>query len=204
MTVRKVCMLLLLLLLVAAGCSSNPATSVVSIGAKVVGKVVEDEETQKVAAELVGASAGAADARLGNRADTLQDINSPRQWLIYPVKYDVLGNLRYVVEVTGNKVIAVAMVEKGGGELDLPRKLYYEEKVKGKTPPECQAALNMGPPLLTVRSMNTGQYGQLYDARLDKELSCPQYCVLRFDDDQRCSGVNVVEVSASSNSNPLR
>jgi hypothetical protein len=194
----------LLLLFVTVGCSSNPATTAIKLGAKVVGQVVEGEETQKLAGELVGAPADAADAKLGDPLDTLQDVNHPRQWQIYPVKYDVMGNLRYVVEITNHKIVTVAMVEKGGGELDLPRKLYYEQKVKGKTMRECEAALGMGPPLLIVRSLSTGQYGQLYDARLAKELSSAQYCVLKFDGDRRCNEVNLVEISASSSSGTLQ
>jgi hypothetical protein len=200
---RKGIVISLLLIVFAAGCSSNPATTAIKLGAKVVGKVVEDEETQKLAQELNGAPVSAADVKLGNRTDTLQDISSPRQWLIYPVKYDVLGNLRYVVETSGNTVTAVTMVAKSGSELDMPRKLYYEHKVKGKSPRDCEAALGMGAPLLTVRSLNTGQQGQLYDARIDKELSSPQYLVLKYDESKICSEVNLVEVSASSASNPL-
>jgi hypothetical protein len=201
---KKTWVICLLILFVTVGCSSNPATSMISIGAKVVGKVVEDEETQKLASELNGAPVSAADEKLGNRADTLQDINGPRQWLIYPVKYDVLGKLRYVVEVANHKIMAVAMVEKGGSELDMPRKLYYEHKVKGKTMRECETDLGMGPPLLTVRSLNTGQHGQLYDARIDKELSSPQYLILKYEANQRCSEVDLVEVQASSSPNPIQ
>jgi hypothetical protein len=204
MKTKKTWVICLLILFVMAGCSSNPATSAISLGAKVVGKVVEDEETRKLAGELVGASATAADEKLGERSDTLQDVKQSRQWQIYPVQYDVLGKLRYVVETSNNKILAVGMVEKGGGELDMPRKLYYEHKIKGKTMRECEELLGMGPPLLTVRSLNTGQHAQLYDARLDKELTRAQYCVLQFGADRRCSEVNLVEVSASSSSGVLQ
>lgn len=39
-------------------------------------------------------------------------------------------------------------------------------KVMGKSPSECEEALGMGPPMLTVRSKPTGQKIRLFDARV--------------------------------------
>jgi hypothetical protein len=90
------------------------------------------------------------------------------------------------------------MVEKSGSKMDIPRKVYYQEKLKGKTLRECQAVLNMGPPLMTVQSAKTGQLAQMYDARMVEGVGGMKYCVVKFDARQRCCEVNLVGVSASS------
>lgn len=64
--------------------------------------------------------------------------------IIYPAKLDVLGNQSYVVEVSHNRIVAVSKTEREKSELDIPRKLILEEKVKGKSLRECPALLGMG------------------------------------------------------------
>ncbi len=179
-------------------CGCNPVTTAVKLGTHVVGAVVDDESTQQLGRQLIGQPPAAADRALGQRLDVLRDVHSSREWLIYPVKLDVLGKKRYVVETTPHQIVGVQMVERGGGKTGIPQKLIYEAKVKGKPMADCERALGLGPPLLTVRSVNTGQLGQLFDARLVKSLPKPCYCVLKYDVQQVCTEVDLVEVAASA------
>jgi hypothetical protein len=59
----------------------------------------------------------------------------------------------------------------------------------------------MGPPLLTAKSETTGTTVRLYDARTVK-IGSPKYCRLRFDANQRCEEVSIVDVSASEGEKP--
>lgn len=179
------------------GCAS-PVSTAVKLGAHVVGKVVADEETDQLGHKLIGRRPAEADAALGQRLDVLTDVNGAREWLVYPVKLDVMGQKRYVVEIARNQIIGVQLVERNAGKTDIPRKLVYEAKVKGKSPRDCEAALGLGPPVLTVRSVPTGQMAQLYDARLIKELREPHYCVLRFDSSHLCTQVDFMQVAAAT------
>ena len=69
-------------------------------------------------------------------------------------------------------------------------------------PAECEQALKMGRPLLTARSETTGATVQLYDARMIKGIGSPKYCRLRFDANQRCNEVQIIDVSASAGEKP--
>ena len=179
-------------------CGCNPVSTAVKLGMHVVGKEVDDVETDKLGRQLIGQRPADADALLGERLDVLRDVHSAREWLVYPVKLDLLGQKRYVVEVAQNQIVGLKMVERNSGKVDIPLKLYYEAKAKGKRPADCEAALGLGPPMLTVRSQMTGQLGQVYDARMVKELPTPHYCVLKYDTNQLCAQVDLVEVAAST------
>jgi hypothetical protein len=179
-------------------CGCNPAGEAVKFGVHLVGKAVDDEEAQKFERELVGHSSAAAAEKFGTRIDTLRDVNSSREWQIYPTKLDVLGNQRYVVEVAENRIVAVSKTEKGKSEMDLPRTLVLKRKVKGRLLRECQERLGMGPPLLTARSEKTGLLSQIYDGQMMEGIGGQKYCILRFDRNQRCCEVSLVEVSAST------
>lgn len=182
----------LLLLIVSTGCS--PVGMAVKIGMHVVGTAVADEETGKLSQQLIGRSPSAADAALGQRLDVLQDVNSPRQWLVYKGgKLDVLDRRRKVVEVTGGQIVAVELVEKSNSKIDIPVKLYYEGKAKGKTPAECEAVLGMGPPIMTLRSTFTGRLVQVCDASKIPDLSGYQECIVHFDSNGRFARLDLVE-----------
>lgn len=185
-------------------CGCSPWSTAARVGMRVVGRGLESQETDKVAEQLIGHPSSDADALLGPRQDVLSDVNGSRQWLVYPVPNDVagLGRNRYVVETTPQQVTGVEMVQKNSSETDIPLRLIYQEKVKGRPPAECEAKLNFGPPLVVVRSRNTGEVSRVYDARLIKELSSPHYCVLTFDGAGNCSRVDFVEVEASRGSTP--
>ncbi len=184
-------------------CGCNPVGTAVKFGVHLVGREVDDEETKKLGRELIGRRISAADEKFGRRKDTLRDVNSDREWVTYPTKLDVLGKKSYVVEVANNRIVALSKTESEGSELDIPRKLILEGKVKGKLPRECEAALGMGPPLLTVRSERFGVISQIYDARISEELGGQKYCILRFDRTRQCRMVKLVEVTASTKKSPV-
>lgn len=182
--------------LIASGCSS--ATTPYKIGFKLIGKAVDQAQVADLQTKLVGQPEAVAVTELGPNVDTWREARGGRQWLVFPVKLDPLDKHRYVVETEGDRIVAVSKVERGGAnELDIPRRLVLREKVKGKTPGECQGELGMGPPLLTVRSEKSGRSAQLYDARL-VELGRTYYCLLRFDAGGRCEELEFVTVEAST------
>lgn len=186
----------LTLVTVASGC--NPVSTAVKIGVHVVGKVVEDEETDKLGDQLLGKNASQADATLGKPIDVYADVNSSREWRTYPVPMDVLKTHRYVVEVAANRIVLVEMVATDSEKVDIPLEILYHEKLKGKAPPECEADLKMGAPIMSMRSQSTRQLIQIYDARLIKELPKPHYCIVRYDTGGHFEKVKFAEVAATA------
>ena len=145
----------------------------------------------------------AADEMFGQRLDAFQEVNGTRQWWTYPVDLDVLDKYRYVVEVSDNKIVSLTKVSKGDSKIDIPRRLILKQKVQGKRPKECQAELGLGPPLLTVRSKMTKRLVQLFDAKIFDIPGDPQYCLLRYDDQDRCEDLEFQEAEASTKKDPL-
>lgn len=180
----------------ASGC--NPVSTAVKIGIHVVGKVVDDAETDKLGDQLLGKGPSQADAALGKTIDVYADVNGSREWRVYPVPMDVLKTNRYVVEVAHNRIVLVEMVKTDSSEVDIPLELIYHEKLKGKSPPECETELKMGAPIMSMRSRSTGQLFQFYDARLIKELPSPHYCIVRYDTAGHCDKVKFAEVAATA------
>ncbi len=181
----------------ALGCNSPAGMAV-----QLVGKAVDSVETDQLGKELIGQSAAAADDKLGPPLDRWHEVNGPRQWRVYPVSMDMLGNERCVVEVARGEIVAVTRAKIDATGVDLARKLMYMEKVQGKSPRECESALGMGRPLVTARSRKTGQVAQLYDAKMVEGVGSPQYLRLMFDADERCSEAALVDVGASTKSDP--
>ena len=192
---------LVLQVLFACGCS--PIGMGVQLGVKVVGEVVNDADVKDRQGNLIGRPTAAADEMFGQRLDAFQEVNGPRQWLTYPVDLDVLDKYRYVVEVSDNKIVSLTKASKGGSKIDIPRRLILKQKVKGKRPKECQAELGLGPPLLTVRSKMTKRLVQLFDAKIIDIPGDPQYCLLRYDDQDRCEDLEFQEAEASTKKDPL-
>ena len=190
-----------LLLASAAGC--NPISTGAKYGARLVGDVIEDGDVKQRGQALVGRPVSAADEMCGKPIDVFKDVGSDRRWQTYPVKLDVLGHQRYVVEVLSNKIVSVSKSEKSGRKVDIPRALLLEAKVKGKSPQECEAKLELGRPLLAARSENTKRLVQLYDASMMTDLGTPHYCIARFDENDRCNELEFVAVGASTKKNPV-
>ncbi len=181
-----------LAMLVSVGC-----TTAVSTGMKVVGKVVDDSQAKQLGEELLGKDAAAVDAKLGQPLDVWRDTRGPREWRVYPVPMNVMGNERYVAQLNNGKVAGIAKVALDKSGVDLARKLMLDQKVDGKTPAECQTALDMGPPLVTARSEKTGIMAQLYNAKMIQGVGSPQYCRLLFDAGGHCTECSLVDVGGS-------
>lgn len=180
-----------------AGCHSP-----VGMAVQLVGKAVDSVETKQLGDELIGKPASAADSRLGEPMDVLSEVGGPRIWRVYSVPSDIAGNERYVVEVSGESVASVAKVKRDATGIDLARKMLLDQKLDGKTPVECEAALGMGRPLLTVRSRTAGTISQLYDARPLRGIGSPKYCRLQYDVGEHCIEVHMIDVGASSGGEP--
>jgi hypothetical protein len=192
---RGVLALVVLSIVLVAGC--NPVTTEIELGVKVAGKVVDDAETQKLGQQLVGQPPSAADQLLGPRANVLRQVNGGGQWLVYPVKMDVLGMSRYVVTVANNRILAVQMVGRDTGDVDIARNVYYYEKVKGKAPADAQASLGLGVPQLVVRSQTTGQLSEVYDASMIEGVGGKVYCILRYENGL-CTKVDMYKENATT------
>ena len=201
---RSLLRLASLALLATIGAASSGCVSAVGIGVQLVGKAVDTADVKKREKKLLGARPSAADEMFGQRLDTLRDVNSDRAWVIYPVELDVMGKDRYVVEVAHQKIVALTRAEKNSDpKRDIPRALIMESKVKGKPPTECETELDMGPPVLTVRSEATGLLSQVYDARHFKKLGSPDYCILRYDEQELCTDIEFLGIGASTKKEPL-
>ena len=180
-----------------AGCSTA-----VSMGVKMVGKAVDDEEATKMGDALIGQPASAADAKLGAPQDVLREIGGGRQWRIYPAPMNVLGNQRYVIQVQGGQITAVSKEEVDASGKAMAEKLYYDVKAKGKTPQEAEAALGLGPPIVAAVSRMTGQMVEFYQvpSLAGMSMSGPKLCRLKFDSSGHCTAVDIVDVGASTGS----
>ena len=168
--------------LFSTGCSP---VSAVHWGIKLVGDAVDDQKMEEIGPALLGKPPTYADAMFGQRIDVLNDVNSDRTWLVYPVEGDLLDKHRYVVEVDRRKIVAVTETEKNASpKIDIPATLILRGKVVGKSPDDCEAILGEKRLLLTVRSQTTGLLHQIYDSTLVKldGLTKPHYCQLKFDE----------------------
>ncbi len=197
---RCAALALTLLLISSAGC--NPVKTGVKVGVRLFGEVIEDDDVRRRGEELVGRPITVVDEMFGTPIDAFKDEHSERRWQTYPVKLDLLGHQRYVVEVVGGKVVSVSKAEPSGRKVDIPRALILEGKVKGKTPQECTAKLEFGSPLLAARSENTRRLVQIYDAGMITDLGTPHYCVVRFDEHDLCDDLEFVAVRASTKKDP--
>lgn len=183
----------------AVGCNSPTGLAV-----QLVGKAVDSVEAQSLGQELVGKPVADASAKLGQPMDTWREVRGSRAWWTYPVPMDVLGNQRYVVEESRARIASISKVKIDATGVEIARKLALDQKVKGKSPQECQAALGMGAPLVTAKSDVTGMICQLYDAQIVQGVGSPQYCRVHYDASGRCDEVAIVNVAASTEADPAR
>ena len=188
--------------LILGACLSTGCSSPAGMAVHLVGQAVDDVKANEYNKELAGQPPSAADAKFGGPIDVWNEVDGPRSWRIYPVSMDVLGNQRYVVVVKGNRIRGVTKVTIDASGIDLARKMMLDQKVQGKTPSEAQAALDMGPPIVTARSTNTGQMAQLYNAQMIQGIGSKQYARLLYDSSGRCTEVKLVDVSASAGDAP--
>jgi len=184
------------------GCSASPMGLVTHL----VGEAVNDADVKDKSEKYVGARVAVADEKLGQRVDTYRDVNSAREWIVYPVSLDPLGLSHYVIEALNGRIVAITKTKKyGDPAVGLTEQTIAYEKVKGKTPAGCANALGQAP-LLTVRSETSGQLVQIYDASLISidGVTRPDYYVARFGTDGLCNKLDFVAVSASTKDHPTQ
>lgn len=184
-----------LLLLGATGCS--PSQVAMKVGMYVAGKVVDDADADRLSEKLIGQPESAADAELGKRNDTYDEVNGSLTWISYPLKLDPLNRNQYFVEVRNRRITRIEKLE-GAGEVDMALSTFDKARVHGKTPAECQQILEAGPPELVVRSRNTGNLIQFYNGKSIAGLGDKKYIILHFDANQKCEKLKVVDVSAAA------
>ncbi len=190
----------LMLAATGAGCRALPA----SYAMMVVGDVVSDIDVKNRQEELVGKTATAADAMFGKPRATLVDPRRDRRLLVYPVKGDLLDSSRYVVELTGDQIVALSKTtENIDGAEDLIKAAALRDKLLERTPSECQRAGDFGRPALVLRDQSTWNLVHVYDVRNVTNLRGARYCVLQFDADNRCQDVKLVGVAASTKDDPV-
>ncbi len=189
----------LALCLASFGCSVTP----MGMAMHLAGEAVNDVDAREKAKQCVGVTVPEADAKLGAPIDVLADVHSTRTWRSYSVPMDPLKSSRYVAEVNNGRVIALSKVQRYSDAAVYAATLaVLTPKVKGKTSAQCQSNLEMGPPLLTVRSQKTGRLIQLYDARMVKELQAPHYCILRFSRANSCEEIDLVKAYRADGRDP--
>ena len=195
--------LLVSLLIIATGAGGcNPIATGAKYGVRLVGDVIEDADVKQRGEELMGQPVAVADQKFGAAIDEFKDVHSSRRWRTYPVKLDVLGHQRYVVETLNSRIVSVSKANRSKREVDIPRVLILKEKVKGKSPRECRSALDFGSPRLEARSTSTRALVQVYDAGMMTDLGTPHYCIARYDANDRCNDLEFVAVGASTKKDP--
>ena len=194
--------LLVLLGILVGGCRAHP----VSLAMMLIGDAVSDVDVDDRAERLVGKEVTAADQMFGSRQETLEDTNrAGRQMIVYPVKGDVMGSSRYVVEASKSTVTALTKTKQDiDGAEDLIRGVNLRGKLIGQGPAACQTRGDLGRPVLVLRDRADGTLVRVYDVRNITNLRGARYCVLRFDAADRCEQVNLVGVSASTKHDPAR
>ncbi len=190
----------LMLVATGAGCRALP----VSYAMMVVGDVVSDIDVKDRQEKLVGKTATAADAMFGKPRAILVDPRRDRRLIVYPVKGDLLGQKRFVVELVEDRIVALSKTSENiDGAEDIIKAAALRDKLLKRTPSECQEAGDFGRPALVLRDQNTWNLVHVYDVRNVTNLRGARYCVLKFDTDNRCQEVKLVGVAASTKDDPV-
>ena len=185
-------------------CVSSGCITAVKIGVKLVGEVVHEVDVDKKGERLVGRPPEAADRELGEPLDLLREEGRDRQWRVYAVDLDILNKFRYVVEVSDNKIQALTKVHLTKSKLDILKKLILKDKCAGRSPPECEAILELGPPILAARSEISGKLVQLYDSGgIEIEgISEPTYCRVWYDEQGVFEDLDIITATSSTKEEP--
>ncbi len=189
----------LMLAATSSGCRALPA----SYAIMVVGDVVSDIDVKNRQEDLVGKTATAADGMFGQRLATLVDPRRDRRLIVYPVKGDLLGQKRFVVELVEDRIVALSKTSENiDGAEDMIKAAALRDKLLKRSPSECQSAGDFGRPALVLRDQKTWNLVHVYDVRNVTNLRGARYCVLKFDADNRCQDVKLVGVAASTKDDP--
>ena len=186
-----------LLAVLACGCRVGP----VRLPLMLVGAAIDEATLREYEPELIGKAPEMADAMFGRRLDTFSDVNSDAKLLVYLVVGEKSLGSRYVVEATGNTITALYKTQRDiDGMADTIQCDLIRAEVLGMTPMTIERETDLGKPKLTMRSWRKAGLTRVYDVRKRSDLQGARYCVLRFDERDLCSDVQMVGVSASSKS----
>jgi hypothetical protein len=183
-----------LLLTTGAGC-----TTAIKIGAKVVGDTVNEVDVDAKSKRLVGQPVKAADAEFGHYIAAYVETRSNRELMTYPVEGDLLSQFRWIIEAEHGKIVAVAKAQNNpDGGKSIIKKVFLEEKVKGKSATEIGADGHFKKLVLVLRNLSTNNLVRVYDTRGLMDLLGARYCVLEFDNADKCSEIRLVGVPGAS------
>ncbi|MEK6643224.1 MAG: hypothetical protein AABZ08_04890 [Planctomycetota bacterium] len=199
---RRIDLLLCGVLLVsAAGCRLHP----VSLASMAIGDAINDSDVKKRQEKLFDQPVTAADEMFGKREETLVYADDAQRELItYPVKGDLLNSQNWAVESRNGKLVALSRVKRNiDGVEDVFKTAAIKPKVMGKSPEDCCKDAELKESLATLRCRETGEVMRVYDVRNWTNSRGARYCVLRFDEKDRCTNVRLLGVSASTTENPL-
>jgi hypothetical protein len=189
-------LLALIFVILTGGCSSSGVQSQVAI--QMIGTPLDHAQVSDLEKKLMGQPIQSALDELGPAIDILKDLNSSRQWFVFRIDPNTLGQYRYVVEVNNNCISAVSKVQIGGVTgADYPRRYILRDKVMGKFPDQCQKELGLGAPLLSVKSEKTRRLTEFYDARQSKGNKI-YYCIVRYNPTNNCENLAFITVDAST------
>ena len=186
----------------ASGCRASPF----SLAGMVVGDLVNDSDVNNRRPKLMGRPETASDNMFGARLETFDDVERQGVSMIaYPVKLDVLGTSRYVVEVADGKIVTLAKTKQNiDGSENMVKAASLKKKLIGKTPAQCSAEGELGEPLRTLRSREKDQLLRIYDVKNWTNLRGARYCVLRFGTGDLCEDIKLVGVSGSTKKDPAK
>lgn len=190
-----------LLLASSAGCRLHP----VSLASMAIGDAINDADVKKRQEKLFDQPVTAADEMFGKREETLVYADDAQRELItYPVKGDLLNSQNWAVESRNGKLVALSRVKRNiDGVEDVIKAAAIKPKVMGKSPEECCRDAEFKEPLATLRCRESGEIMRVYDVRNWTNSRGARYCVLRFDENDRCNNIRLVGVSASTVENPV-
>lgn len=175
--------------------SSGCITAGAVLATKVIGDTVNDADVKKREDQIIGQPASAADKMFGQRHDTLVDVKKRNRKLLM---YRAGSSHYFVAEVVDGKVITL---DKKHVDDNLVGKLLkgsdMDDELIGRSPSECQRIADLGRPILTLHSEKNDDLVRVYNVKQKVELQA-KYCVLRFNADDRCRSVTLVELSAST------
>ncbi len=193
--------ILALLLGGSSGCRLHP----VSLAAMAIGDVINDSDVKKRQEKLYNQPVSAADEMFGAREETLVDAqDSQRELITYLVKGDPLDTQNWVVEARSGKIVALSRVKRNiDGVEDVIKAAAIKPKVMGKSPDACRQDAELKEPLATLRNRESGETLRVYDVRNWTNSRGARYCVLRFDNEERCTSIHLVGVSASTTEDPM-
>lgn len=191
-----------LLACITGGCRAHPGSLVKLMASD----AINDADVKSRRSKLIGQDEATADSMFGQRLETLVDVERPSVTLIfYPVKHDLFKKSRYLVELEDGVIVVLARTKLNiDGIEDLIHDANLEKRLTGKTPAQCSQDEDLGTPLRTLRSRETGQLLRVYDIRHWTDFLGARYCLLRFDGNDRCQDVTLIGVSASTKKDPIK